>query len=150
MPNFTVHLLTGFLVFVCLMLAELHFQPDFLDTNLTLAAMCLLIIPTYAIFPDIDQASSNSRKLVFSFILAAIITAALYDEKWIVIGLALFMALTLIFAEHRGLFHSLLTGLLISAPLVYFDYMLAGFAFISYYSHLLLDRLFTKKNNFPY
>lgn len=70
----------------------------------------------------------------------------LFEDIFLVGGLVLF-ALTLIavlFFPHRGFTHSILFGLIISAPLMLIHLSWAVIAFASFYSHLVLDGIFFK------
>jgi hypothetical protein len=144
MPNFAPHFTAGIVVAAAFLFLTLQ-----QESELTLIGLGLVILPIYAVFPDIDQAGSSARKLIFGIIMLATCLAAWYGMKYLVIGLTLFMFLVMWFTEHRGLFHSMLTGVVISVPWWWYNPILAIFAMLSFSSHLLLDK-FSKRNKFPY
>jgi hypothetical protein len=92
----------------------------------------------YCIFPDIDTSASIMRLIVNSIGLGAIIVLLVLDIKIIAILIAVVL-FVLQFTEHRKFFHSITAAVIFSAPLIFIHYTLAIFAFIGYFSHLLID-----------
>ncbi len=102
----------------------------------------------YSILPDIDSPSSKMRKLTSKTSLALIILCLLgylLNSKKILIYTAIFLAFFLYilwFFRHRGFFHTITAGIILSLPLAVINLYYVGFALLGFLSHLLLDKLF--------
>ncbi len=103
----------------------------------------------YTFLPDVDIPSSKLRvtltKLSLAVILCCLSVYAFYlkDMKlvFLSIGLTAFLYV-LEFAKHRGIFHSVVAGLLLSAPLYFVNLYFFVFAIIGFLMHLLVDGAF--------
>lgn len=107
--------------------------------------LSVFIGAAYSILPDIDLPSSVMRRMVEKTALAGIlilIIAYLFFSVALLIYAAIaltFFLLLLWYLKHRGFFHTLLAGLLLSAPLALFDWSFALYAFLGYEAHLFVD-----------
>jgi hypothetical protein len=107
--------------------------------------LSLFIGALYSILPDIDLPSSVIRRLVERCALASIlslITAYVFFHAMLLIYAAItvtFLLLLLWYLKHRGFFHSILAGLLLSAPWAILDPVFSLYAFLGYAAHLLVD-----------
>lgn len=98
--------------------------------------------------PDMDSKSST---IVWFFIPLSIIGMAYgyyIEDNIIMISFFSLLIVTFISASwmpHRGFIHSILFGIVISAPLLYlFSYQEAVLGFIAFYSHLMADGEYLK------
>ncbi len=107
--------------------------------------LSLLLGGIYSLLPDIDMPSSVMRRMVERGALALVlflIIAYVFFTVMLLIYAAIavtFLLLILWYLKHRGFFHTLLAGLLLSAPLALFDYSYALYAFLGYSAHLFVD-----------
>jgi len=143
MPGYKTHIL-GYLVMVGVLLLVMD---RILNFPLPLEALIFgnLIGILYSIMPDIDTPSSKMRKILGRVFLAASIVCLLafiflrnMELIYIPILLILFLYI-LWFSRHRGLFHTPLVGILLSLPLILLNIYYVGFAFMGFFSHLILD-----------
>lgn len=108
-------------------------------------APAFFIGAAYSILPDIDMPSSIMRRIVEKTALAGIlllILAYLFFSLPLLIYAAIslvFFLLLLWYLKHRGFFHTMLAGLLLSAPLALIDPYFALYAFLGYSAHLFVD-----------
>jgi hypothetical protein len=101
----------------------------------------------YAILPDIDTPNSLIRRFVektalfLVIILLAGYIATNYPALIYAALVLVFMLLFLWTMKHRGIFHTLPAGLVLSLPLFFLGYWFIGFAFLGYATHLLVDKI---------
>jgi len=106
----------------------------------------LPIIFLYSILPDFDIGTSVARKLIFIFLTiatAAAITMFFIFKNVLYLFLSFIPLIIIIlsqFLKHRGWMHLVVTGALLSILLVLLDWYAALFGFISYTTHLVLDK----------
>lgn len=137
--NWKQHLLGGLIITIIIALPSLYY--NLITPNLYNLIIIVLVWLTYSLLPDIDIGTSKIRKFYTIIVALLIIYSLLYSH--ITFGIVLASTLIFIqFLKHRGLSHSFIFGLLVSAPLYfYFDnYMLAIIAYTNFLSHLVLDR----------
>lgn len=156
MSNYRKHIFVGLLVILLIFVLTNHFF-QFHPFRWFDWLILIPIIIFYAILPDVDHPSSKIRNFMFIFffvgfiaILGSIIVMVNRDYPKTSIYLAsgfgilqAFLALLIIGVKHRGAIHSVFAGLLFSLPILYlFNFNLIYFlvAWISYVSHLILDR----------
>jgi len=143
MPGYKTHIL-GYLVMAGILLLIMD---KILNFNLPLEMLLFgnLIGILYSIMPDMDTPSSKMRKILGRIFLACSIVCLLafiflrnMELVYIPIILILFLYI-LWFSRHRGLFHTPLIGILLSLPLYFISIYYVGFAFLGFFSHLVLD-----------
>jgi membrane-bound metal-dependent hydrolase YbcI (DUF457 family) len=141
------HLMVGLLVCsLFIFLANLLFDWYFFDIKSI--AIYIIIILIYCLMPDIDSKSST---IVWFFIPLSIIGMAYgYYTQNNIIMISFFSLLVITFISaswmpHRGFIHSILFGIVVSAPLFYFfSYQESILGFIAFYSHLIADEEYFK------
>lgn len=103
------------------------------------------IITLYSLLPDLDIDTGKLRKYlnytVLFGIIGLVISYFVTYNNYFLIAVCLLAALqlSLFLLKHRGIFHSLLFGLLVSSPFLFFKYDYFFVALVSFYSHLLMD-----------
>ncbi len=136
------HLLVGLLVLLIFIQAY-----QYLVTALTLPQTAVLLPLTllYSLLPDLDNPSSKIKKLFTRVLLtSSLVLLAIYYFSSRVYVLAsalvsLVLLLLLSFTRHRGRFHSLPAGLVLSSPLLLLGTPYFLVAFLAYLSHLTVD-----------
>lgn len=140
--GYQVHIMIG-LVFIGLLLWFNHFlgtqqSPLHVAFSPSEYAFVLLITIIYSQMPDIDSDISVINKYFVTASLITIIVSFLYN--WSEIGIAITAFLLIVeWVQHRGIFHTMLAGLLLAAPLIYFDWRFFAVAFVSHNIHLLSE-----------
>ncbi|MBN2250774.1 MAG: metal-dependent hydrolase [Candidatus Altiarchaeota archaeon] len=113
--------------------------------SLEMLLLSLLVGTVYSILPDIDMPSSLLRRLVERVLLglAALSMLAFLSFTnilYIHISLAIVGVLLLLwFLRHRGFFHTVSAGVMLSLPLALLHPCFAVFGFFGFLSHLALD-----------
>lgn len=111
----------------------------------------IIITLIYANIPDIDQPGSRINKYITT-ILIGIILLAFYNPLYQQYGILSAVILILLrWIEHRTLVHSVLAGLILSAPLYYLGYLQFLTGFIAFLAHIIFDKdfsLFAEKDWF--
>ena len=153
MSSYKTHIVVGFILNLVLVFTLLFFK------IITLELILLISIPIifiYSQLPDIDQRNSSIVRILlivatmlinFGFLMIYIpaITQKLnlyipYLSYTLLIGVVMLTTTIVGIAfNHRGWTHSVTAGLIVSLPLIYFHWILALIAFISFFSHLALD-----------
>lgn len=107
----------------------------------------LLIILFFGLLPDIDQSESNIGKWILTeLILIALTSLVIYlvidsNLALLICILTLLVLVPIALSKHRGWFHSLSAGLVLSLPLFYFTGWEYGcIAFYGYLTHLVADQ----------
>ena len=143
MSGYKGHILI-YLLCMALLLGLLYHY-DLLHMSLDLIVTGILIGLIYSLLPDVDTPSSKMRRIVGKVFLAIIIVCLCAHlvtmELWsvyVAILLSLFLYI-LWFSKHRGIFHTPLMGIVLSAPLYFVHPYLMGFAFFGFLSHLVVD-----------
>lgn len=147
MSKFETHITIGIILGVVFVIVKIFLLKTPLNSWPDLA-IGLLGIPLFSIISDIDQTNSRPRKLFLSLgFLGIIILSFLKSFLAIILVCLIFLFVTN--TKHRGFLHSIPFGLMISLPFLFYDYVFAIFVFLSYLSHIILDKT-TKQNDFPY
>ena len=138
MAGYKFHILTGIILagIVSLGLYFIGFKPSILEILLA-----IIVVPIYSILPDIDIESSKISHFMRIFLIAGIIYLIVKKSLFAII-LAVIMLIFELLIRHRGFFHSITASVLLTAPIyiVSKSVFLTGIAFLSYISHLLVDR----------
>ena len=135
MSGYKVHIIFGFIFSAIIY----YFLNNFIILQVFQIFLVLPIIFLYSILPDIDISSSKIRKWTTTLGLIYLIYSIIFKEYLLSISIALIL-LFFQFVKHRRFFHTISAGLLFSAPLIFFNQYIAFFAFVSYFSHLLIDK----------
>jgi len=138
MAGYKFHILTGIILagIVSLGLYFIGFKPSILEILLA-----IVVVPIYSILPDIDIESSKISHFMRIFLIAGIIYLIVKKSLFAII-LAVIMLIFELLIRHRGFFHSITASVLLTAPIYVISksVFLTGIAFLSYISHLLVDR----------
>jgi membrane-bound metal-dependent hydrolase YbcI (DUF457 family) len=140
--EYTEHLFIGLAVGIFLVVLT-NLTLGWFDIKPETIIVCLLIMVIYSLLPDIDHQNS---KIVWWFIPASIVGMiagyTLENKPWMFASFGLLVAtfLAATIFKHRGFTHTIVFGLLISAPLIYFfSYQYAILSFLCFYSHMVAD-----------
>jgi RsiW-degrading membrane proteinase PrsW (M82 family) len=146
MAGWKLHVLFGFL-FVTITYFFVTYWKVLSITDLQLF-LYLPIVFVYSQLPDIDSNSSIIRRLFYLVCFLSVIVLFLlwylYRENmylWVVIIIS-FVMFSSFFLVHRGWLHTLLGGLLLCLPLLYFSSTIFVLSLAAYSSHLVLDGKF--------
>lgn len=136
--NYKHHLLGGLIV-TCLVAFILFFN-NYLSFNLQNCGYLLGICFIFSLLPDIDIGTSKIRKVLLVIAGGLLIYAFISHLSYLGIGIAIAI-IFIQFLSHRGLAHSFIVGVLLSACLyLYFqDWIFPGIAMLNFVSHLVLD-----------
>lgn len=137
MPGYKKHLLIGSVIFIGLSILILYYSLMPI-TSLLIAAPLFLI---YTLLPDCDCYNSKIRKyLEITFLITILSTIILHENIFISITLIIFI-IVMKFSKHRGFFHSIKAGILLSIPLLIINNIMFIIVLIGYITHLILDRI---------
>lgn len=124
-----------------------HFYLGWFPFTLLNVGTLIVMIYIYSLLADID---SKSATIVWTFIPISIITLVvgyfMNNKLFLIFGISL-ITITFIAAQffpHRGFTHSILFGVLVSLPWIYFSWHYSVLTFLCYYSHLLADEEYFK------
>lgn len=122
-------------------------QWGLLDVGVTTIVAALFIGLFYSILPDIDTPSSKARRIIGRTLLALTLASLIgflaraFGEKAIYFAATItFFLYVLWFVKHRGILHTPLAAIIFSAPLLALNPVFAGYAFLGFMSHLIIDR----------
>jgi hypothetical protein len=140
--NKSGHLFVGFIVALITVMILNYFWGLFnlMDPYSILILVGITYI--YSLLADIDHQNST---IVWTFLGLGIIGILIgYFTKfyllfYLSIGLLVVTFLAARFLPHRGFTHSLLFGVIVSLPWLYYAPEVALLAFLTYYSHLAAD-----------
>jgi len=132
MPGYRGHLFLGYLLFI-LFVFLIH------DLDILNFISLFVLVSIFSLLPDID-ANNSKIGIFFRVLLIFLIIISLISHFFTLSLIFCFLLLILSFVRHRGFFHTLRSGIILSLPLFYFGliFFLAGF--LSYSGHLVLDR----------
>jgi len=145
--DYKSHLFIGAGLGIILILLT-HFYFSWYDfKNLINISILIVIIYIYSIISDVDTRASQ---IVWTFIpiglIAALAGYTMNNQMYLLGGIGL-IAVTFLAAQflpHRGFTHSIVFGIAVSLPWIYFSYEYAILAFVCFYSHLIADEEFFK------
>lgn len=143
MSGYKFHVIS-YLVAACAVTYLLKEYP-FLGLTMLSLIGSLFVGGLYSILPDIDVPSSVMRRFVERGSLGLImlfLTAYLFYPSMLLVYAAFavtFFLLVLWYLKHRGFFHTVLAGLILSVPWAFVDPVVSLYAFIGYSAHLLVD-----------
>lgn len=157
--NYKAHIIFGFIISLIVGFILYYFKIYYPIITLSYIITIPIIVFIYSQLPDIDHRESIIRWIVTSFTLifsVYILGRYFYQylmnlspkifDIFIILILLIILSLIWILPKispnlfgHRKKFHTILFGILLSLPLLYFNYIYFIVAFISYLSHLILD-----------
>jgi hypothetical protein len=143
----SAHLFVGVAFGVILILLT-HYYLDWFDFK-SLSSICLMMIIIY-IYSLIEDIDTKSSAIVYTFIPIGLIMMfvgySINIKVYMFIGFGLILVTFFCaqFLPHRGFTHSILFGVLVSVPWIYLSYEYSILAFLCFYSHLMLDKIFFK------
>jgi len=95
----------------------------------------------YSIMPDIDTPSSKISRYFYIGILFVFALAFVFEGAFRRVALLCIVAAFIFMAaKHRGFFHSIVAGVLLSGPIMLLHPTIAYYCFYGYLSHLILDK----------
>jgi hypothetical protein len=119
-----------------------HFYLDWFPFTLLNVGLMIGIIYVYSLISDCDLKNST---ITWTFIPISIISLIagyfLNNNLFLIFGIGLITVTFLAaqFLPHRGFTHSILFGVLVSLPWIYFHWHYSLLAFLCFYSHLAAD-----------
>jgi len=141
------HLVFAFIVAIIFVVA-MHYFYSWYEVSLKEVLFILVIMCIYALLPDIDSTSATITWVFIGFAIVGIGYSLITLNAIGIISFYALLVLTFMFAvfmKHRGFLHSIVFGVLISLPLLFFlTYQEVVLAFVCFYSHLVADGKFLK------
>ncbi len=144
MSSYKTHIL-GYIAFATLLLAGLSYYKIGLQKDIIVFGNLIGVL--YSILPDIDTPSSKIRTLIERILLAVIsfsLIAYIFTGNSYFLYTLIILFLFLLFlylVRHRGIFHTIWMGFILSLPLYIINPYLAGFAFLGFFSHVAIDMI---------
>lgn len=144
MSGYKTHII-GYIASAALLLAGLSYYKIGLQRDIIVFGNLIGIL--YSILPDIDMPSSKIRMLLDRIFLSIIFFSLI---AYIITNSQIFMYISIIFTilllflylvRHRGIFHTIWMGFILSIPLYIINPYLAGFAFLGFFSHVAIDMI---------
>lgn len=145
MSSGKAHLVSGVLLVVAAIAALVYYGYVDFKKNAGDMLWGLVFTGVYAMLPDIDIPQSSISKLVRQTLLMTVLILGLYyhfrgdARAGIIALLSLVILIVLSVSSHRTWVHTPWTGLVLAAPLAYFNWIWAVMAFGGWMTHLLLD-----------
>jgi membrane-bound metal-dependent hydrolase YbcI (DUF457 family) len=141
------HLFIGFSCGILLVLISNYFFNlfDLKDAYNILLMICITYV--YSLLADIDTRASRIVWTFLGFGIVGIIVGYFTDFQILLFASIGLLTVTFIIAQflpHRGFTHSIVFGLLVSLPWIYYAPEMALLAFLVYYSHLAADEEYLK------
>ena len=146
MSNWKGHLVGGIILTAILLIVNYFYEFVEIEGGLTFYLLIVGIVFFYALAPDLDLANGKLKVISTILGLGIILFFALTDKTNELIIAVIILAILWILPlfrgfGHRGHYHSLLFGILLSAPLIFIRWELALVGFVSFWSHLWLDKI---------
>lgn len=140
--NWKEHLGLGYIIgMLCFFI---FYFTGIMDLGFKSVIFLILITFIYSLAPDLDIQSSKPRQIItlLGLILILYFNFTSNELNVRIISIVLLIIWTLPLFDgfgHRGHYHSLLFGLLISLPLIYFSYTFAIIGLATFLSHTISD-----------
>jgi len=144
--NKAEHLFIGGVLGIILVLLT-HYFLDWFNFNLLNIGFLIIIIYVYSLISDVDMKNSTITWTFIPIGLIAIIAGYYMNNQIFLLGGIGLITVTFIAAQffpHRGFTHSILFGIVVSLPWIYFSWHYSLLAFICFYSHLIADEEYFK------
>ncbi|MFH0860229.1 MAG: metal-dependent hydrolase [Candidatus Altiarchaeota archaeon] len=145
MPGYQTHLI-GYLLTALLVVSAIYHFHLIVDASIYSIIPAVAFGALYSLLPDLDTPSSRMRRVVAKLFLSVTLASLIIyligygDNRLLYISLSLSSMLYILwFVKHRGILHTPVAGLILSAPLYLLAPMIAAAAFIGFISHLALD-----------
>lgn len=144
MSSYKFHIL-GYIALATLLLMVFSYYKIGLEEDLLILGNLTGIL--YSILPDVDTPSSKIRMLVNRISLVLIFSSLV---AYIVLNSLIFiyisiiftvLILSLCFVRHRGIFHTIWAGFILSIPLYIINPYLVIFAILGFLSHIAVDSI---------
>ncbi len=160
MPSWRAHISINLIIFFFWLKLLFYLRPE---VNIIYPVIILPFVIIASVFPDIDTNKSRIREW-FALLLAVILTilylSKLILENWfnvVVFFFASYFIIKFLPTPHRGITHTPGFSLLFSVPIFFMMYLFIktdfiisflvfSIIFISYNSHLFLDKTFKSEN----
>lgn len=141
--NSTTHILIGFVILVVLYYLNKSYNWFDLSSFQPIDYAFLIFITwIYSQMPDVDGPATKINKYVTVFGIGIIIYAFYYSQTKIgILTAIILLAFRLI--EHRTVIHSLVAGLILSAPLYFIKPLYGIIAFIMFMAHIISEGEFS-------
>jgi hypothetical protein len=138
------HLIVGLILGIAFIFISNYYWDWFSLWSLEFFIAIVLIIPLYALLPDIDHEAGTITWWFIGLGILGAIVGAIWNRYLLYFSLAIlvitFLAVKL--THHRGIIHTIEAGIIFAIPMIFiFDWSMAILAFIAFYSHLLADGL---------
>ena len=139
MSGFKGHLFFAYLILLTAYIAQIRYNWNLnLPTDWLNITGIIIIVGIFSLLPDVDTPSSKASTLILNTALIAIIFFAYKQQGYIIMGIAATLLL-LSLASHRGLTHSIISGLIFAIPLWFINPLFYIIAAISYILHITID-----------
>ena len=132
------HIIIGLSVLAVLWYFNNQYKWIELPTDTLSLVMLVLVGIVYSNMADCDQPGSITNKYITTFLVGVIIWAFYKQQTKYGIIAAVILGL-LRWIEHRKCIHSIVGGLIISAPLYYFGLIYFIVGFVAFMSHIVAD-----------
>lgn len=134
LPNFRTHFVAGLLI--GLFFVYLALQRQSVPIEWLVAGVFTSIF--YGLLPDFDKGDSKINEAIELFLVVAAVVLFFFNQivfSIVCAGIFVFGK----FLKHRGWFHSVLVGIILSCVLFFVSPFLVFFAIAGWMIHLLLD-----------
>jgi hypothetical protein len=124
-----------------------HYFLDWFEFNIINIILIIGIIYIYSLISDVDMKNSTITWTFIPVGIVALISGYVLNNNLFLlfgIGLITVTFLAAQFLPHRGFTHSILFGIAVSLPWIYFSWHYSLLAFICFYSHLIADEEYFK------
>lgn len=135
MPGYIKHLEIGTIIFI---ITIAYFGIPSILFIITLFPLFLI----YSLLPDVDIPSSKIRKVTEICILLTTIILLLAFKKTEISIILLLLLLIFWFSKHRGIFHTIPAGIVLSLPIAMYNINMGIFCLLAYIIHLIADKFF--------
>ena len=137
------HLLVGFIVGI-LFIFITHFFLGWFNYNFKDICIYIIIIALYCLIPDTDHRNSTISFVFIGMSIFGMSAGYYYNNNIVLFSFFTLLVITFIawIIGHRGFVHSILFGIIVSIPLMYFfSYQISILSFVCFYSHLVADEI---------
>jgi len=144
MPSYRIHIFLYF-IFLPFLLKIFPYEG-----SVKLLVFSILLGAFYSFFPDIDASNSKVRKFVNIVLFITILfsmSVYLLEHSTYALGIGIVSFVFYLFLQnvrHRGFFHSFLSCLLFSCPLIFISYQTFILGFYGYFLHIIVDYIYSK------
>jgi hypothetical protein len=138
MPGWKVHLAMGFLIYSAIVVWKFDYIAAKFGSDYVFLGLPFFLFAT--LLPDVDTPASKIRRYV-EMGLIVIALLLIWEAKYYVSAIPLFVMLMLWNVKHRGEFHTVVASIVLGLPIVLYSFFF-GWSFVGgYLLHLGLDRV---------